>query len=891
MNSNPELLALAATRLGWAVIHSLWQGALAGLLIAVLLRLMHRRSASARHAVCLGGMLAVSIAVVVTVLYSPQPRSARPSPAPMAISALAMKPNLPGTAIDDAAPAQSKSVTTGRVRKAARVPAEPWSARIAPAIPWISAVWLLGVLLLTARQCGGWWCVRRWRLAGTAVDPEIDRCFAKLLDRFGLRHATRVLVSAQAGVPMLVGFVKPMVLLPARVLSGLGPLEVEAILAHELAHLSRRDAWANLAQVIVETVLFYHPVVWWLGRRAREEREIAADDLALQVCTDRRRYAGALARLAEIEMEPALALAATGGSLLTRIRRILAKPVPEPAPGLGLTVPISLAAMLVATLAISRAATPPVIEVAAGQPLQAAIDAAPPGAVLRLAAGEWKERIEIRRPITLEGAGWDKTIIKPDQPALDTNQQPKTSLTILIAGPDSVTLRGLRIGGVGPAIRDKAGGDTLVAVMRGGVTISDCALVGPGAIGVLMVSRSDVKIERSLIAGFWGTGIVVHGRSDHPNSKAARLHLVESEVRVAYHSGIDLGRGCDDSVIERCRISGSARHGIVYKDASPTITGNAIFAHALSGIEASGKTAAKVRGNVFWRNTTSGITCSGPGEDTIEENTFVGNKREALVVRDGARPIVRRNIFSLNETAIVCVAKIDGIGDDTKPGEPVLDTNLFSQNKDVLTVMTEKKPAPAGSLLTDPKFRDAAKADFALQPDSPARAAKIGAAEPLAPSASPWQLLAEEKAMIPLQSSRGPNVLQRTTGIGASDLSDLANEKIDLERKLETLTRDLAATRARLDAVKLSLPTIPLSDRVGPKPGTDASNVFLNAFLSYQQGEKATAANDPRGARARYEETITMLDSISNNWPDWNPSIVDHRRRKAVEKLQKLPAE
>ena len=136
-----------------------------------------------------------------------------------------------------------------------------------------------------------------------------------------------ILESAAVAVPTLVGWVKPVVLLPAAALAGLTAVQLEAILAHELAHVRRHDYLVNLLQSIVETLLFYHPAVWWVSAEVRAEREHCCDDLAIAVCGDRLVYVSALAELTSIERQ-VFALAATDGSLLTRVRRILGQPAP-----------------------------------------------------------------------------------------------------------------------------------------------------------------------------------------------------------------------------------------------------------------------------------------------------------------------------------------------------------------------------------------------------------------------------------------------------------------------------------------------------------------------------------------------------------------------------------
>ena len=161
-------------------------------------------------------------------------------------------------------------------------------------------------------------------------------------------------------MPTVIGWLKPVVLLPASALAGLAPNQMEAILAHELAHIRRHDYIVNLLQTVVETLLFYHPAVWWLSRRIRAERENCCDDLAVSLCGDPVAYAAALAELEGLRSTTGeLVLAATGGSLLQRVRRLLGVPTHAGrapgwlAAGLALLVVISMSAGAVARDALT----------------------------------------------------------------------------------------------------------------------------------------------------------------------------------------------------------------------------------------------------------------------------------------------------------------------------------------------------------------------------------------------------------------------------------------------------------------------------------------------------------------------------------------------------------
>ena len=130
--------------------------------------------------------------------------------------------------------------------------------------------------------------------------------------------------------PAVIGWVRPVILVPVAALSSLTIAQVDAILAHELAHIRRHDYLVNLFQTVAETLLFYHPAVWWLSGRLRLEREHCCDDVAVSISGDAVGYAEALAAIEARRSAPAFAMAAGGGSLVDRIRRILGVSSPSP---------------------------------------------------------------------------------------------------------------------------------------------------------------------------------------------------------------------------------------------------------------------------------------------------------------------------------------------------------------------------------------------------------------------------------------------------------------------------------------------------------------------------------------------------------------------------------
>ena len=287
--------------LAWTLVHFLWQGAAIAIVALVLMR--SSRLPWTRYAIGVGALAAMLVAPVVTLLLQISVSIVADAEGSLA-SALApiAGATLPGVATDS-----SGALASG-------VPDIMFAA--------IVGLWLAGVGVFGLRLAGGWLVARR--VARQAVRPaaaEIQRLALAVGERLGVRRAVTVLESSLVAVPVMVGWLKPVIVLPAAALAGLTPDQLESLLAHELAHVRRHDFLVNLLQSVVEALLFYHPAVWWVSRRVRMERERCCDDVTVGVC-DRLVYAEALKELAAMA-SPRFALAATDGDLLSRIRRVL----------------------------------------------------------------------------------------------------------------------------------------------------------------------------------------------------------------------------------------------------------------------------------------------------------------------------------------------------------------------------------------------------------------------------------------------------------------------------------------------------------------------------------------------------------------------------------------
>ena len=321
LSSHPLIAAL-----GGSLLHFLWQGAAVALVLAATLRWMRGRSASARYVASCVALAAMLVLPVSTFIV----RAGRASGAEVAI------------------PTTSFLVWAGEAPAASSL--TPWHvvrAGVAAVQPWLVPLWLAGVLALSARFVGAWVGVQRLRVRGTSPAPARLRArLEELGARLGVSRLPRLVQSAVVDSPMTLGWVRPVILLPVSAVSGLSPAQLEIVLAHELAHVRRHDYLANLLQTLAESLLFYHPAVWWVSRCVRTERENCCDDLAVTACGDPVSLARALASLEQMRAQPAvtLAAAATDGPLLQRVRRLLGMPAPSRRRPAGWTAALALVA-------------------------------------------------------------------------------------------------------------------------------------------------------------------------------------------------------------------------------------------------------------------------------------------------------------------------------------------------------------------------------------------------------------------------------------------------------------------------------------------------------------------------------------------------------------------
>jgi beta-lactamase regulating signal transducer with metallopeptidase domain len=379
MNSLANLIeSPVIERLGWTLLHSTWEGLCVAIVLASLLPFVRRRGARAAYGVCCSGLLLTALLPAMTfslIANSPRP-SLPPARAdnaaittatsvaylqPVATPTFVILPITAPTTRDDehalmpppsyvgtsrpdtrplfAKPSQaagapnappalasvSASSSTDELtwRERAGVLERRCREQVSSWLPLMVFIWCAGVVALSLWNVGGWFAVHRLKLSGTSPAPAaIQQAATHIAKQLGLTRGIQLLQSTLVESPVVIGALKPVILLPASLLTQIPADQLESLLAHELAHVLRHDYLVNLLQTAIETLLFYHPAVWWISAQIRTERENCCDDLAIGIASDRAVYVRALASVAGVRAS-SMAPAATGGQLVARLRRIL----------------------------------------------------------------------------------------------------------------------------------------------------------------------------------------------------------------------------------------------------------------------------------------------------------------------------------------------------------------------------------------------------------------------------------------------------------------------------------------------------------------------------------------------------------------------------------------
>lgn len=287
--------------LGLVLVHFIWQGLLIGLLFHGVRLLLKDQSAEFRYNWAVMCLILIALAPLLTFVWL-----ANNPASPAASSLVIMSEGFQSGAV------VSASDTTG--------------LNLSGILPWIVGLWLCGVLLMSARLGAGWWYVCQLRRrADYSIPPDIQKQLERLARRLNMSARVGLAFTSQIAGPMLIGLFRPLILVPIGLVNSLSARQVEMVLAHELSHLQRADHLVNLFQNIVETLLFYHPVVRWVSSEIRAERELVSDELAARLTGDRVGYAETLLQLEKVRGDRLpLAIGMADHQLVTRVRNLLA---------------------------------------------------------------------------------------------------------------------------------------------------------------------------------------------------------------------------------------------------------------------------------------------------------------------------------------------------------------------------------------------------------------------------------------------------------------------------------------------------------------------------------------------------------------------------------------
>lgn len=342
MNATNLFFSPTAEALGWTLIHALWQGFALALTAALLMHLTRQGRAVVRYQIGIAGLLIQVLASAFTFGMYYEPHA------------------LPVSGVVGQSVFSTALLT--QTHESWWVSGQTFLNAHLAEIVW---TWLVGVGVFGVRLVGGWVYVQRLRRTATLPVPVT---LTQTADRIArqLNVTAHVQLSSRVTGPMVVGVLKPVVLWPVGLLAGLSVVDVEAILAHELAHVRRHDYLLNVLQSVVEVLYFFHPALWWLSARVREEREHCCDDVAVQITGDARVLARALTRVEEWQRETAeapllaVAFASRRQLLLQRVRRMLGVQT-RPLVSNGSLAGLTLATMLllsVSVYAVHRAEEP-----------------------------------------------------------------------------------------------------------------------------------------------------------------------------------------------------------------------------------------------------------------------------------------------------------------------------------------------------------------------------------------------------------------------------------------------------------------------------------------------------------------------------------------------------
>lgn len=312
MNATQIFSSPSVQALGWTLLHSIWQGLICIGVCLLVLRCIPGKWSGARYAVATSALLAIFFLSVITFIYLNNSNE-QVSTETIALVHVTK-------AVE---PDQTDSNYVAGLLSATAMTFEQY-------LPMIVVCWVMGTILFGIRLLGGWFAIGRLKASAIAVEDEWNERLHLLARKLEINQLVRLAESAIVQAPLVVGYFKPVILIPLGMIGGLSTEQLESIIIHELVHIRRYDYLVNLLQSLLEAVFFFNPFVWIISGIIRREREHCCDDAVIAAYGNRLAYAHALTALEEARLSRAglaLSLAEDKNQLLNRIKRIMEKSV------------------------------------------------------------------------------------------------------------------------------------------------------------------------------------------------------------------------------------------------------------------------------------------------------------------------------------------------------------------------------------------------------------------------------------------------------------------------------------------------------------------------------------------------------------------------------------
>ncbi|MBN1117738.1 MAG: M56 family metallopeptidase [Bacteroidales bacterium] len=306
--------------IGWTLFHSLWQGALIAILLISILFVFQKTSANTRYALAFAALFSALLWASGT-FYSSYKYAKEKQQIKQAI----LQSPKQITRIFNETLSNQSLQTDGKSKTG--IKKIEFRAFMQRNFPLVFILWLAGVFVFFLRMSGGMLQIHKLRKTQTmSVDSFWLQKVNNYCNKIGINKKIEALQSSLAKAPMVIGHIKPVILFPVSIFTGLSVNEIEAVIAHELAHIKRHDYLLNIIQSMIEIIFFFHPGIWLISRIIRDEREHSCDDLAVRLTGDKLTYMKALASSEELILKNkyyySVAFPGKEGSLLHRIKRI-----------------------------------------------------------------------------------------------------------------------------------------------------------------------------------------------------------------------------------------------------------------------------------------------------------------------------------------------------------------------------------------------------------------------------------------------------------------------------------------------------------------------------------------------------------------------------------------